>query len=154
MNRSKRFRRMLLALIAILTKIIQDGIGNCKDLYDLINKAIDLALSGIGGGFASMGISSFLLPLFLQKPGFSEDRAAINAIEELEKSGVTTSPIFGQPNNLIPLVKSIINGYQKEMDENGFVAASNLPTIIPHPNPLVGGIFIPQGLLTVGGGNG
>ncbi len=153
-NRSKRFRRMLLALIAILTKIIQDGIGNCKDLYDLINKAIDLALSGIGGGFASMGISSFLLPFFLQKPGFSEDRAAINAVEELERNGVTTSAIFGQPNNLIPLVNSIINGYQKEMDENGFVAASNLPTIIPHPNPLVGGIFIPQGLLTVGGGNG
>ena len=153
-NRSKRFRRMLLALIAIITKIIQDGIGNCKDLYDLINKAIDLALSGIGGGFASMGISSFLLPFFLQKPGFSEDRAGINAIEELERNGVTTSDIFGQPNNLIPLVNSIINGYQKEMDENGFVAASNLPAIIPHPNPLVGAIFVPQGLLTVGGGNG
>jgi hypothetical protein len=153
-NKTKRYRRMLLALIAILTKILENGIDNCKDLYDLINKAIDLALSGFGGGFASMGISTFLLPFFLQKPGYSEDRATINAVEELEKSGISTSPIFGQPNNLIPLIKAIINGHTKEQDENGFVVASNIEAVIPHPSPFVGSVVIPRGFLTVGGGNG
>jgi hypothetical protein len=153
-NKTKRFRRMLLSLIALLTKILEDGIGNCKDLYDLINKAIDLALSGIGGGFASMGISAFLLPFFLQKPGYSEDRAAINSVEEMEKEGIDTGPVFGEPSKLLKFAKAIISGHIKEMDENGFVAASNLPTIIPHPNPLVGAIVVPQGIITVGGGNG
>ena len=80
-NKTKRYRKMLLALIAILTKILENGLDNCKDLYEMINLSIDLALSGLGGGlnggFSSSGISAFMLPFFLKKPGYSEDRATI-----------------------------------------------------------------------------
>lgn len=151
-KKGKRYRLILLSLIAILTKIIENGFDNCKDLYDLINKAIDLALSGFGGGFATVGISTFLLPFFLQKPGYSEDSAVIRAVEKLEEAGVSTAPIFGEPNKIIDLVKSVIGGHVEEQDTNGFVAASNASVIIPHPSPFVGSVFIPPGLLTVGGG--
>jgi hypothetical protein len=151
-KKGKRYRLILLSLIAILTKILESGFDTCKDLYGLINKAIDLALSGFGGGFATVGISTFLLPFFLQKPGYSEDGAVIRAIEKLEESGVPTSPIFGEDNKIIDLVKSIIGGHVEEQDTNGFIAASNTSVIIPHPSPFVGSVFIPPGLLTVGGG--
>jgi hypothetical protein len=151
-KKGKRYRLILLSLIAILTKILESGFDTCKDLYGLINKAIDLALSGFGGGFATAGISTFLLPFFLQKPGYSEDSAVIRAIEKLEEAGVPTSPIFGEDNKIIDLVKSVISGHVEEQDTNGFIAASNTSVIIPHPSPFVGAVFIPPGLLTVGGG--
>jgi hypothetical protein len=151
-KKGRRYRLILLSLIALLTKIIETGLDNCKDLYDLINKAIDLALSGLAGGFATTGISTFLLPFFLQKPGYSEDSAVIRAIEKLEEAGVSTSPIFGEDNKIIDLVKSVIGGHVEEQDTNGFIAASNTSVIIPHPSPFVGSVFIPPGLLTVGGG--
>lgn len=151
-KKGRRYRLILLSLIAILTKVLETGLDNCKDLYDLINKAIDLALSGLAGGFATTGISTFLLPFFLQKPGYSVDSAVIRAIEKLEESGVSTSPIFGEDNKIIDLVKSVIGGHVEEQDTNGFIAASNTSVIIPHPSPFVGSVFIPPGLLTVGGG--
>jgi hypothetical protein len=157
-KKKRRYRKMLLALIAILTKIIQDGLTNCKDLYEMINLAIDLALSGIGGalglgggGFATTGISSFLLPFFLKKPGFSEDKATINVIEKLEESGISTAPIFGEPNKIIPFVKGIISGHFEEMDDNSFVAVANKEVVIPVPG-LSGPLVIPPGVILSGGG--
>jgi hypothetical protein len=152
-KKSKRYRLMLLSLIAILAKILETGIDNCKDLYDIINKAIDLALSGFGGGFATAGISALLLPFFLQKPGMSEEKITIDATEKMKDAGVNVEPIFGKPNKIVDVVKSTITAYMDEQAANGFIAGSNLTAIIPHPNPLVGAIVIPQGLLTVGGGN-
>lgn len=151
-KKGRRYRLILLSLIAILTKVLENGLDNCKDLYDLINKAIDLALSGLAGGFATTGISTFLLPFFLQKPGYSVDSAVIRAIEKMEEAGVSTSPIFGEDNKIIDLIKSVIDGHVEEQDTNGFIAASNTSVIIPHPSPFVGSVFIPPGLLTVGGG--
>ena len=152
-KKGKRYRLMLLSLIAILTKILETGIDNCKDLYDIINKAIDLALSGFGGGFATAGISTLLLPFFLQKPGMSEDRTTIDATEKMKDAGVNVEPIFGKPNKIVDVVKSTITAYMDEQAANGYVAGSNLTATILHPNPLVGAIVIPQGMLTVGGGN-
>lgn len=156
-KKKKRYRKMLLAVIAILTKIIEDGLSNCKDLYEMINLAIDLALSGIGGalgiggGFSSTGISPFLLPFFLKKPGYSEDKATINVIEKLEESGISTAPIFGQPNKIIPFVKAIIDGHVEEMDNSSFVAVANKEVVIPVPG-LSGPLVIPPGVILSGGG--
>jgi gas vesicle protein len=157
-KKKKRYRKMLLALIAILTKIIQDGLNNCKDLYEMINLAIDLALSGIGGalglgggGFASTGISPFLLPFFLKKPGYSEDKATINVIEKLEEAGISTAPIFGEPNKIIPFVKAVISGHVEEMDDNSFIAVANKEVVIPVPG-LSGPLVIPPGIIVSGGG--
>ena len=157
-KKKKRYRKMLLAVIAILTKIIQDGLFNCKDLYEMINLAIDLALSGIGGalglgggGFASTGISPFLLPFFLKKPGYSEDKATINVIEKLEEAGISTAPIFGQPNKIIPFIKGILSGHVEEMDDSSFVAVANKEVVIPVPG-LSGPLVIPPGVILSGGG--
>jgi hypothetical protein len=152
-NKTKRYRKMLLALIAILTKIIENGLDNCKDLYEMINLAIDLALSGIGsgGGFSSTGISAFMLPFFLKKPGYSEDRATINAIQKMEEKGLSTAPIFGEPNKLVDLVKSIIEGHTEEMDNSSYVAVGNKEVVIPVPG-LSGPIVIPPGVILSGGG--
>ena len=154
-NKTKRYRKMLLALIAILTKILENGLDNCKDLYEMINLSIDLALSGLGGGagggFATSGISSFMLPFFLKKPGYSEDRATINAIQKMEEKGLSTAPIFGEPNNLIKFVQSVIEGHTEEMDNSSYVAVGNKEVVIPVPG-LSGPLVIPPGVILSGGG--
>ena len=154
-NKTKRYRKMLLALIAILTKILENGLDNCKDLYEMINLSIDLALSGLGGGlnggFSSSGISAFMLPFFLKKPGYSEDRATINAIQKMEEKGLSTAPIFGEPNNLIKFVQSVIEGHTEEMDNSSYVAVGNKEVVIPVPG-LSGPLVIPPGVILSGGG--
>ena len=56
--------------------------------------------------------------------------------------------IYGDSNDLVSVIKGIIDGHTEEMDTNGFVKVSNKKMTIPTP---VGPIVIPPGLLNSSG---
>lgn len=68
------------------------------------------------------------------RSGFSEDRALMNYTQNLESAGISTAPIFGVPNNLIPLGKAAIDGLAKEDNANSKIMSGNLPTILAGPS--------------------
>lgn len=145
-NKTKRYYVIVSALIALLTKILESGLDNCADLFKLITQSIDFALKG---GNVKIPIPGFLLGLSHNLPGYSTDRAFLNVVEKLEASGVSTSPIFGESNNLNTLVKSIIDGHTEETDANGFIQVSTQEVIVPTPFGLP--IIIPPGIINSSG---
>jgi hypothetical protein len=145
-NKTKRYYVIVSTLIALLTKILEIGLDNCADLFKLITQSIESALKG---GNIKIPIPGFLLGLSHNLPGYSTDRAQLNIVEKLEASGISTSPIFGESNNLNALVKSIIDGNTEETDANSFIQVSTQEVIIPTPFGLP--IIIPPGIINSSG---
>jgi len=139
-NKYKRYVVIITSLIALLTKIIEDGIDNCFAIFNTILSTIQNALS-LG---APINIPGILLGLSDKLPGYSQDRAFLNIVERLENAGIPTGPIFGEDNNLPSIIKSIIDGNAEETDTNSFIKVTNKEMIIPSP---VGAIIIPPGIL-------
>jgi hypothetical protein len=124
---SKRFIKIIKSLLKVLTYALPFlSIKNCADLYQQILKLLDLLRVGV-----KTKISGFLLQLAKTRPGFSCDRATINVGEKLEVNGIETGDLFGEPNNLMSFVQSVLCGHQDEMDENSFVQISLDPGTIP-----------------------
>lgn len=143
-NKYKRYVLILTALIAILTKILEDGIDNCFAIFTTILNAIQGAMNMP----APLSVPGILLGLSDKLPGYSQDRAYLNIVERLENMGISIGPVFGEPNNLPTIVKSIIDGNTEELDTNSFVKVSNSEIIIPTP---VGPVIIPPGILNSAG---
>jgi len=143
-NKNKRYLVIVTALIALLTRILQNGIDNCADLFDAVLVTINAALSAP----RPFNIPGILLGLSHYLPGYSEDRAILNIMERVEASGISLGPIYGEPNKLVDLIASIVKGNSEEMDSNSFIAVSNQEITIPTP---VGPITIPPGLLSSSG---
>jgi hypothetical protein len=139
-NKYKRYVVIITSLIALLTKIIEDGIDNCFAIFNTILSTIQNALS-LG---APINIPGILLGLSDKLPGYSQDRAFLNIVERLENAGIPTGPIFGEDNNLPSIIKSIIDGNAEETDTNSFIKVTNKEMIIPSP---AGPIIIPPGIL-------
>lgn len=143
-NLLKRYRAIISSLIGILTKILESGVDNCEDLFGLILQTINGALNIP----SNVNIPGMLLMLSDSASGYSQDRALMNISERLEASGISLSPIFGEDNDIIPLVKSIIDGNMEEIDTNSFVKVSNKEVIIPnYPSPII----IPPGYMRISG---
>lgn len=143
-NKYKRYLVIITALITLLKKILQNNLTNCADLFSLILNTINGALSSA----PPFNIPGILLGFSKQLPGYSQDRAFINISERLEAAGIPTGPINGEDNDMLSLVKSVIDGHTEEMDQNSFVAASNSLVTIPTP---AGPIIIPPGIINVSG---
>jgi hypothetical protein len=143
-NKYKRYTTIISALIALLTKILEQGIDNCSDLFSVILSTIDGALSASGG----FNIPGVILSLSDKLPGYSQDRAFLNITERMEASGIPTGLINGEPNDFVQSIKNIIDGHTEEMDTHGFVKVANKEMIIPSP---MGPIIIPPGLLNSSG---
>ena len=143
-NKNKRYLVIVTALIALLTRILQNGIDNCADLFDAVLITINATLSAP----RPFNIPGILLGLSHYLPGYSEDRAILNIMERVEASGISLGPIYGEPNKLVDLIASIVKGNSEEMDSNSFIAVSNQEITIPTP---VGPITIPPGLLSSSG---
>jgi hypothetical protein len=143
-NKYKRYAIIITALIALLTKILQDGIDNCFAIFNTILSTIQGALSLK----SPLSVPGILLGLSDKLPGYSQDRAYLNIVERLENLGISTGPIFGESNNLPSIIKSIIDGHTEEQDTNSFISVSNKEMIIPSP---VGPIIIPPGILNSSG---
>jgi hypothetical protein len=104
----------LVELILIIARFIEDW-RKCKSVVDEILALLNL--SGIGNA-----IPSFLLSASELLDGFSNTRASINVIEELQKIGIPTGPMpDGSPNLYLQAKVAEIKGVEKERTENGKV---------------------------------
>jgi len=145
-NSKKRYLTIIKALIDILTSLVPFlGIKSCDDFFNAILSLLNLLKVGV-----SQKIPGLLLQLSKQLPGYSEDRAIMNIGEFLEASGIPIGDLYGEENNIIPFISSIIKGHQKEMDQNSFVQVSLDYAQIPVA-PLGGAAIIPPGLLKAHG---
>lgn len=127
-NKYKGYITTITALINLLKKTLESDINNCESLFSSIIEIINGALSTK----SPFKIPNTLLMFSEQKAGFSEDKAFLNIIQRLESDGVSTAPIFGEPNNILTLVKSIIDGHTEITRTDGYHIGSNLlPIIVP-----------------------
>jgi hypothetical protein len=107
----------LLQLAYIVARTITDY-RKCKSLLD----EITLLLTLINSAGPRRLIPLPLLALADLLPGFSPTRAAINAIESLQKKGIPTGPLpDGTANKMVQFMKSIIEGMDAEQTQNGKV---------------------------------
>jgi hypothetical protein len=133
-------------LIDILTALLPFvGIKSCEDFYSAILALLNTLKVGV-----SQAIPGLLLQLSKRLPGYNEDRAIMNAAEFLEANNIPTGDIFGQENNIVQFVSSVIKGHQQEMDQNSFVQVSLDAATIPVA-PLGGAAVILPGLLKAHG---
>ena len=139
-NKYKRYVVIITALIALLTKLLEEGIEDCFTIFNVILTTLQNALS-LGSPISIPGI---LLGLSDKLPGYSQDRAQLNIMERLENAGISLGPIFGEDNNLPTIIKSIIDGNTEELDTNSFIKVTNKEIIVPTP---VGPLVIPPGIL-------
>jgi hypothetical protein len=145
-NSKKRYLMIVKSLIDILAALLPFvGIKSCSEFYDAILSLLNSLRVGI-----SQKIPGLLLQLSKRLPGYSENRAIMNIAEYLEANGISTGDIFGEENNIIPFVSSIIKGHQQEMDQNSFVQVSLDGGSIPVA-PLGGAAVIVPGLLKAHG---
>ena len=144
-NKNKRYIIIIKALIALLSKILKDGIDNCADLYGVVMETINAALS-IPMPFKIPGI---LLSLSSRLPGYSEDRAVLNIMERMENAGIPTGQLYGDPNKYVDLVSAIIKGNAEEIAGNSFATVAN-EFIVLQATP-TGQVIIPPGTIKSNG---
>jgi len=141
----KKYYIIITALIAFLTKVLQDGLDNCYDLFNAV-------IAGINGALTANGpikIPNLLLMFADKQSGYSPERASMNISEKMSSAGINMGPIFGESNNLQTMIKSIMDGHAEEKDANGFVSSTNsLPIIVA--TPLGPGTILP-GMMTLAG---
>lgn len=145
LNKYKRYVTILTSLINLLRRILAMGIKSCADLFGAV---IDLINTALRVGGPSVNIPGVLLGLSDFLPGYSADRAFMNATERMSASGLNTGPVYGEPNEMVTMVKSIIDGNQQELDTNSFVKVGNKMITVPTP---VGPIVIPPGIINSAG---
>jgi hypothetical protein len=123
----KRYINIIKGLIRILSFAIPFiGIKNCKDLFDQIIKLLEALQVGL-----KTKIPGFLCNLAKYQPGHSVDRALGNAAQYMEANGIPVGPIYGEDNNVLTFVSSILQGHQDEVDQNSYVEISLNNTSIP-----------------------
>lgn len=137
LRRFKRYRNIILSLIRLIRKILSQGIGNCLDLFNTIINAITGALNA---GGPIVNVPGILLGLSNRLPGYSTDRAFMNASERMSALGLNVGTIYGEANEYLTMTKSIIEGQSEEEDNNSFIDVVLQPGVIPGPT---GGAIIP-----------
>jgi hypothetical protein len=141
----KRYVTIITALIALLTKILKTGIDNCYDLFNSIITAITAVLGAKG---PALNVPGLLLSFSDLLPGYSTDRSVMNISERLAAAGIDVGPIYGDSNELVDLVKSIVEGNSEEIDQNSYVVSASKFTVIPTP---MGPVPLPPGYISMTG---
>jgi len=137
----KRYRNIILAIINLIRKILSYGIDSCFALFQAIIQSINGALNA---GGPVINIPGAILSFANLLPGYSTDRAFMNASERMAALGMNTGPIYGEVNELMTFGKSIIEGMSEEEDNNSFIDVVLKPGVLPGPT---GGAVIPPFLL-------
>ena len=142
MNKLKRYKAILTALLALLTVLLTGQLKSCESMFDMILNVIQNAISSK----SKLPIPGLLLSMSDQLPGYSTDRAYMNVTERLTAAGIDMEPIYGKTNQTHALVKSIIDGHSEEMDSNSYIKIALKPTIAASGpggtviSPLIGGV--------------
>jgi len=127
LNQVKKIKSIVLALISLLLKILESGLQSCAEIFDTLLRVLQSALNRS----VRVPIPGLLLVLSESLPGFSADRAYMDALQRMENEGINVGDIYGSPNTLPTHVKSIIDAYSNEMDINSYVKIALKPTVIP-----------------------
>ena len=112
---------MILKLIQLLLIIIQfiNDLRKCKSVVDELLSLLKIATSGFGGG---QGIPLPLLFASQLMSGYSESRAFLGAIEEMQKLGINTGNMpDGSPNLEVLSKFAQMKAMANEEAENGKV---------------------------------
>jgi len=125
-NKLKKVRMIIQILINVITKALTSNISSCSEIFGGILQTITSALNTS----VKIPIPGLLLLMAESLPGFSTDRAYMDAMEHLELSGINTGPIYGTENKLPSLVKGIIDAYSSEEDTNSYIMGAIKPSII------------------------
>lgn len=138
-DKLKRYYLVINTLIALLKKIIEDGIETCEDLFDVIGKTIDLTLD-------LAGAKNFKIPLPLlyiadQLPGFSATRTAMDAQEKMSAMGIPTGPVNGEPNDYIASFAAYTQAIADNIAKTPFISTNKEMKLI---TPLGPGIVLPM----------
>lgn len=123
-NKLKRYYGVIGVLIALLTKILEQGFDNC---YDLFNAVISTLTSAINMSIP-LKIPPVLLLITPFLPGYSPERAYMAAIEGMASAGIPTGPINGEPNDFIEAHKKVIFAVNEEENNFGAFDAVTIPT--------------------------
>ena len=107
--------------------LLTTNIDSCDAIFGAIITAIDTALNSK----VNVPIPGLLLVLSDSLPGYSADKAFMNISERLSASGIPMGPLYGRPNDMNNVIKSIIDGHTEVMDNDSFVKISLKPTVIP-----------------------
>jgi len=126
-NKLLKIKAIITSLINILKRVISTNIGSCTEIFNIILQTIQASLNRS----IKIPVPGLLLVMSENLPGFSTDRAYIDAIERLESSGINMGPLYGTENKFPSIVKGIIEAYSGEMDSNAFVKVGLKPSIIP-----------------------
>ena len=133
----KKYVRSITRLSQFLTILAQlrQNFRNCRSLIDDIQQILRL-INGLPIIRQKIPFSLLLMSEFL--PGYSADRATINAIKNLQFLGIPTGPLpDGSPNLMNQLIDAVLNGSDEEMSRNG---VSDIEVGIP----TIGKISIPN----------
>ena len=144
-NKYKHYVRIITAIISLLRTLLNQGFDNCLAIFQAILAAVKGALNLPGG---KINVPGFLLGFSDLLPGYSADRAYMNAAERMAAAGLNTGTIYGEANEYLIMTKAIIEGMSEEIDNNSFIKASNKLVTIPTP---VGPIVIPPGIINSSG---
>lgn len=141
----KRLIAILLSIISILRKILSKNLDNCLELFTTIIQTILGALNVNGPG---VNIPGILLSFSDILPGYSTDRAYMNASERMAALGLNTGPIYGEANEMMSFAKSLIEGNSEEIDNNSYIKAASKFVIIPTG---MGPVPLPPGYINIAG---
>lgn len=143
-DKLKRYYIVIAALVALLKKIIEEGIDNCGSLFDAINSAIDAAINSTTG----LKIPNALLLIADRLPGFSSVKTHMEAVEKMNAIGVPTDGVNGEPNYLMLAfganTETLANNLAKtpfEFTNKPMLVAGPFPGIIP-PMSMRGGALM------------
>jgi len=144
-KKHKRIIAIILSIISILRKILSKNFDNCLELFSTIIQTI---LGALNEKDKTINIPGILLSFSDKLPGYSTDRAYMNASERMSALGLNTGPIYGEANEMMSLVKSVIEGNSEEIDNNSFIQASSKFVTIP---TAWGPVPLPPGYISVVG---
>lgn len=126
MNKLKKIKVIIQALINIIKRVLKTDIGSCADIFNAILRTITSALNKS----IKIPIPGPLLILSELLPGFSSDRAYMNIVERAQAAGINMGPIYGSENKLPQLIKSIVDGYSEEVDTNSYIKVALKSAVI------------------------
>lgn len=144
-NKFKRYRRILLAIISLIRKILSKGIDNCLAIFQAI---IDTILGAINARGPVINVPGILLSFSDLLPGYSTDRAFINSTERIAGLGLNTGPVYGEANEMLMMMKSVLEGHSEEIDNNSHIKGGNKFTVLASP---MGPIPVPPGFINFSG---
>jgi hypothetical protein len=137
----KKYLLIVSSLLALLKKAQETELDNCYSIFQAILTTINTAINMKG----PITVPSVLLFAADLSSGYSKERAFLNITERMSSAGIPTGQLFGEDNDLLTMVKSVLDGHTEEEDANSFVKIVLKGGVLPGPT---GGAVIPPAVIS------